>query len=94
MHAWRNTYLILDILTVHETQKDSTNSSYRVRLLQFVLTAARSGGEAPEVQAESEQKEYGKKYDKGSRKRQQPNKMKKRQKIDRGKKRKEDMEPD
>ena len=60
----------------------------------FVLTVAGNGGVAPEVRDESKQKEYGKDYGKGSRKRQQPSKRKKRQKTDRGRRRKEDMEPD
>jgi hypothetical protein len=60
----------------------------------FVLTVAGSGGGAPEVRVDSKRKEYDKEYGEGSRKRQRPSKTKKRQKAERGRRRKEDMEPD
>ena len=60
----------------------------------FGLTVAGNGGVASEVRDVSKQKEYGKEYGRGSRKRQQPSKEKKRQKTERGRRRKADMEPD
>ena len=60
----------------------------------FGLTVAGNGGEALEVRNVSKQKGYGREYGRGSRKRQQPSKEKKRQKTERGRRRKADMEPD
>ena len=60
----------------------------------FGLTVAGNGGVALEVRNVSKQKEYGREYGRGSRKRQQPSKEKKRQKTERGRRRKADMEPD
>ena len=59
-----------------------------------MLTVAGNGAVASDVRDVSKQKEYGKEYGRGSRKRQQPSKEKKRQKTERGRRRKADMEPD